>query len=109
MQQTYTRMDASADWRSNPLVGPFVFTAYIVLMEAAGFGCSVRGLPVWYQLLIALAGIVAVTGLWLTNLTNPGILPPSSCKGSDSLLRSILLLGLHPRKSRHSSNLSRIN
>jgi hypothetical protein len=58
--------------------------------------CSVKGLPWWYQLLVGLAGLLALGGLWLTFLTDPGALPPSASQGEQALTQdaymSMLLL-----------------
>jgi hypothetical protein len=43
--------------------------------------CSVKGLPWWYQLLVALAGLLALGGLWLTFLADPGALRPAASQG----------------------------
>ena len=55
---------------------------WILLMGAAGFACAVRELPWWYQLLTALATLLALVGLWLTNQTDPGIIPPAAEQGA---------------------------
>mmetsp|Transcript_31854 Transcript_31854/g.70774 ORF Transcript_31854/g.70774 Transcript_31854/m.70774 type:complete len:285 (+) Transcript_31854:58-912(+) len=61
-------------------VWPFGLTAYILAIATSAFACSVRDLPWWYQLLVAVMPVVAVVNLWLTNLTDPGIIPPLSEK-----------------------------
>ena len=46
-----------------------------------GMVCSVRGLPSWYQALVAVMPIASLTFLWLTNQVDPGIVPPQLEKG----------------------------
>jgi hypothetical protein len=45
----------------------------------------VKGLPWWYQLLLALAGLLALSGLWLTFLTDPGALTRAASQGEQGL------------------------
>lgn len=40
-----------------------------------------KGLPAWYQALAVTCGLLAIIGLWLTHLLDPGFLQPSSQPG----------------------------
>lgn len=51
------------------LQGVIFCSFYMPLIAATGFACSVRTLPWWYQLLVAICTVVAVINLWLTNRT----------------------------------------
>ena len=53
---------------------------------------SLRGLPLWYQLLVAVTPIVTVTSLWLTNQIDPGIVPPSP-NGEKGEMKSVGNIG----------------
>ncbi len=77
-----------------------VVTVWILLIAATGFASGVRGLPAWYQVglaravtlsphhsstrlqqaLVAATAAVSVVLLWLTNLTDPGVIAPSNEK-----------------------------
>lgn len=48
------------------------------------FHCRLRGLPWWYQLLMGAAAALAVGGLWLTCLADPGAIPAAHEPGEAS-------------------------
>ncbi|KAG2492778.1 hypothetical protein HYH03_008941 [Edaphochlamys debaryana] len=58
-------------------MGTIVLTFHYMLMAGAVFGCGVRTLPWWYQLICALVLATSFVLLWLTHLVDPGILWPS--------------------------------
>ncbi|KAG2438364.1 hypothetical protein HYH02_010819 [Chlamydomonas schloesseri] len=60
--------------------GPAMLSLHYVLMAGAIFGCGVRGLPAYYQAIIALLLGASFVLLWATHLADPGILPPSSSR-----------------------------
>eukprot|EP00879_Flechtneria_rotunda_P026267 GHRR01027999.1.p1 GENE.GHRR01027999.1~~GHRR01027999.1.p1 ORF type:complete len:130 (+),score=26.07 GHRR01027999.1:675-1064(+) len=60
---------------------PAGLTVYISAMVVSGIAVGVRGFSWWYQLLIVIAGSLAITGLWLTYLTDPGALTPAAHQG----------------------------
>lgn len=64
--------------RGASLTWPLGLTVYIFALSAISLGSSVRGLPWWYQLLVAMMPVISVTCLWLTNQMDPGIIPPCS-------------------------------
>lgn len=57
-------------------------SVYIGALAVVGFLLTCRGLPWWYQLLMGAAASLAVAGLWLTCLTDPGIIPASTDPGN---------------------------
>lgn len=57
------------------LGGPIGLTVYIGALAIAGFVLPLRGLPWWYQTLAGIAAALAVAGLWLTCLADPGVIP----------------------------------
>ncbi|WIA33765.1 hypothetical protein OEZ86_006879 [Tetradesmus obliquus] len=71
------RRSSSACWDS-PLIGPIALSIVICVFLLSGFLLGVKGLPWWYQLLVAAAGLAAVAQLWLTFLTDPGALTPAA-------------------------------
>ncbi|GFR49596.1 hypothetical protein Agub_g11665 [Astrephomene gubernaculifera] len=60
--------------------GPTGLTLHYLVMAGACFGCCVRGLPAWYQAIIAVMIAASTAMLWATHLLDPGIIPPQSCK-----------------------------
>jgi len=57
---------------------------------------SLRGLPLWYQLLVAVTPILTLVCLWLTNQCDPGIIPPSlnGEKGERNVMPRLFIWGL---------------
>eukprot|EP00803_Ostreobium_quekettii_P004603 evm.model.scf_1052.6 EVM.evm.TU.scf_1052.6 scf_1052:44052-48486(-) len=50
----------------------------VLALAASGFACSVRGLPAWYQLMLAGLTVASLIFLFLTVVVDPGVIPPSS-------------------------------
>jgi hypothetical protein len=55
---------------------------YVLILAIAGFAEGVRGLPWWYQLLVAVTAITTPALLYVVNQTDPGIIPCSATKGA---------------------------
>lgn len=55
---------------------------YVLILAVAGFAEGVRGLPWWYQLLVAASAIATPALLYVVNQTDPGIIPCSATKGA---------------------------
>ena len=58
---------------------------YVLILALAGFAEGVRGLPWWYQLLVAVSAITTPALLYVVNQTDPGIIPCSATKGAPVL------------------------
>lgn len=83
-----------------------------------------RGLPWWYQVLMALAAALAVAGLWLTCLADPGTIPAAlepgtaghaaSCRlshegsAAGQLLLNVLPTGVLPAALQQGSKLHEV-
>jgi hypothetical protein len=59
---------------------PRGLTVYTLAIVAVAFSCSLRGLPWWYQVIVAVIPVFAISFLWLTNQTDPGTIPPNQNK-----------------------------
>ncbi|GIL73536.1 hypothetical protein Vretifemale_3674 [Volvox reticuliferus] len=59
------------------ILGPCALTLHYLIMAGVTFGYGVRGLPGWYQALIAVLLGASLALLWMTHLVDPGIIPPS--------------------------------
>ncbi|GLI64646.1 hypothetical protein VaNZ11_007972 [Volvox africanus] len=69
------------------LLGPCALTLHYLIVAGAIFGCGVRGLPGWYQALIAALLGSSLALVWTTHLVDPGIIPPK--RDQDPLIAAL--------------------
>lgn len=72
---------------ANDARGPAWLTLYILVCAAISFAICVRGLPWWFQLILGLTILPSLVCLWLTNLLDPGIIPP--CEHPDPIAKRL--------------------
>ncbi|GIL49603.1 hypothetical protein Vafri_5937 [Volvox africanus] len=69
------------------LLGPCALTLHYFIMAGAIFGCGVRGLPGWYQALIAVLLGASLALIWTTHFADPGVIPPN--RDQDPLIAAL--------------------
>lgn len=83
------------------LGGPIGLTVYIGALAIAGFVLPLRGLPWWYQTLTGIAAALAVAGLWLTCLADPGVIPAEHEPGARGQVELPAWLHTHVKRLAH--------
>uniref|UniRef100_A0A7S3QRG9 S-acyltransferase n=1 Tax=Dunaliella tertiolecta TaxID=3047 RepID=A0A7S3QRG9_DUNTE len=90
-------------WQPLPeeYIGPVSLTLWILFMSALGFFTGpMNSVSVWYQLLTAAMPSLAIMLLWLTCLSDPGMIPPSCTR--DPIIDQLEFARAGEDEERHS-------
>eukprot|EP00200_Dunaliella_tertiolecta_P012574 CAMPEP_0202369290 /NCGR_PEP_ID=MMETSP1127-20130417/1158_1 /ASSEMBLY_ACC=CAM_ASM_000462 /TAXON_ID=3047 /ORGANISM="Dunaliella tertiolecta, Strain CCMP1320" /LENGTH=150 /DNA_ID=CAMNT_0048964907 /DNA_START=35 /DNA_END=485 /DNA_ORIENTATION=- len=94
---------AMSRWQPLPeeYIGPVSLTLWILFMSALGFFTGpMNSVSVWYQLLTAAMPSLAIMLLWLTCLSDPGMIPPSCTR--DPIIDQLEFARAGEDEERHS-------
>eukprot|EP00884_Botryococcus_braunii_P007161 jgi/Botrbrau1/16446/Bobra.0142s0042.1 len=85
-QSTFAGLPTASDpWQQDkkwttPVYYPIFLGSWIIFIAVTGFAAGIRGLPMWYQLLVAGFAMATLVFLCLVYVIDPGVIPPSSTK-----------------------------